>query len=206
MDTPFDVFAAHRTRVEGRLKEVRAALPGPPTTSRSYGELGHGIRPQQDWSLLRARINQELAEAEKLLGASRETDSLQQAIAALQRAAQTLEEANRQIPELSRVIAAHDEAAARHETIEGTRTKVERERQSWAGIADIASKISRNWGKLIFWGIVLFLVGFAWSPLALVGGLMVTVAILGLIAGPIIGARRDQLARERDQMDRQITH
>ncbi len=191
-------------RVRTKLDEVRAELPRPPNSALTHDQLGAGVRPPQDWRSLKTGIDGRVSRATADSTASGKAETLQHSSRLLIDSATILEEAHREIPKLRSAISAHDEAAAQHARLEDDLSQVERERQRVAGIVNVISGIRRKTKLLIFWGIVLCLVGLAWAPLQVVGAIMIICAVIVALVAPLLEAERDKRARDSQRIAQQI--
>lgn len=194
-----------RPQVEQRVARDRQMLPHPPSSQRAYGQLPRALRPTTDWAELRAKVTQDLEQAEALVDACTEKDNLQGSLGSLEAANHTLEEAEANAQQLGNVVAEHDAASQRHEELQSERSQAEADRDLGVKLEAATSLVKRKQVTWIFWTVAFILVGLAVPTLLPIGLLLLVFTAASLIVNEIGAQRRVKATVELERLNSQLS-
>jgi tetratricopeptide (TPR) repeat protein len=166
--------------VTAHSARVRATWPRAPQTSKTYAQLGAGVRPNHDWGALQVELSTELGGAERKLAEATDEPSLQHTLRVLGEADAELAAVESRTTHLVELIAAHEAAAYQHERLEAQLGEAERAAQNWRQVLNLTGAARRRFRQLLFWGLVAFAVGLLIPP--------VIVVAVGLLLYSIVGS------------------
>jgi tetratricopeptide (TPR) repeat protein len=193
-----------KSDIEGRAARLRGGLPAPPRTTRTFAQLGVGLRPARDWSVLQAKVNEELAWIDTTVPSATQAASLQATLRILDEADRSLADIEGHARELETVIAAHDTAAQRQDELVGKRAAIARVHARWQRLANDTGLVRRSARKLIVWSVVLILVGILVPALLLLGAVGLVATIVALVLNGAAAQVADDRGSSLERIDREI--
>lgn len=199
-----DHIAEHRPQVENEIRNLHSSLPDPPSDQRSHTNLGAGVRPAEDWSQVRAEIEQHLAQVEQSLGEAASVN-LQRSISALDSAKKDLTELSTvKVPQLEQATVEHDEAARREDELGSMREQLEHGRKQVEPWIRLQGFAQRHRAGLFWWGAIFVLIGLFVVPLLVAGVVCLALLAIGYAGGSIAQQQRRTKDHELQQIDSEL--